>query len=263
MSYISYYGVPTTTDLEGKTFDIERDDGTPLTLKVIVADPVRLTLTCGGAGAAYFEESFTGVSDTVSEAVPSTFGYMPPNSSVTFHATAGQGMMFAGWRLNNAQGTLLSTSAVYTTVVTEDTTVCAVFEGFNEFSISYDGIPTQAGQWRFPGIRENGADVTIIVDVLESTTPDEVDTCYLLRFKDETSDPLRLDMPMVQSIEENDTATLAEISTIIYGFEDNFVMDVGVVQRYTVDFLRVQPSESKNDSPDPSKWSNGYWLMKF
>ena len=102
--------------------------------------------------------------------------------------------------------------------------------------------------------------------------------CYITRtLSDGTVQSLAF--PNVQSIEEVDTVSITEISTIIYGFEDNFVMDLGTVQKFTVTFSRIQPITvndpqkgsneteaafwARVDYTHADEWSNGFWFMAF
>jgi len=105
---------------------------------------------------------------------------------------------------------------------------------------------------------------------LEINDPDEevaAGNCYLVRSNRDGSSVV-LHLPNIQSIEEQDTAMLTEISTIIYGFDDNFVMDLGTTQRFTVTLKRNQPAVVSDDNnyAHSTSWSNGHWfdmLCKF
>lgn len=94
------------------------------------------------------------------------------------------------------------------------------------------------------------------------------DRCYLTRYDSENSLGTSLTLPNVQSIEETDSAMLSEISTIIYGYYNNFVMDLGTVQKYSIVIKRVQPENVLDDTnfDHQLRWSNGHWftmLKKF
>ena len=101
--------------------------------------------------------------------------------------------------------------------------------------------------------------------------------CYLRRYKDDGSADL-FDLPNVQSIEETDSVNITSISTVIYGFDDNFAMDLGTTQRLTVTLKRVQPKNAidtvmiseeevlDTDYANSGNWSNGHWyemLLRF
>ena len=88
--------------------------------------------------------------------------------------------------------------------------------------------------------------------------------CYLMRMDADGSSKTFV-IPYTDAIEEVNTANLVEISSIIYGVDNNFVMDVGTTQSFTVSFTRVQPDEDKydDDSDDPERWSNGKWFQKL
>jgi len=85
--------------------------------------------------------------------------------------------------------------------------------------------------------------------------------CYLVR-NNRNGTATALHLPNIQSIEETDTAMLTEISTIIYGFDDNFVMDLGTTQRFTVTLKRNQPLSVSDDNNylHSEQWSNGHWF---
>lgn len=86
-------------------------------------------------------------------------------------------------------------------------------------------------------------------------------------------------LPMVQSIEDTSNVNLTEISTIVFGAENRFVMDTGTSHRYTVDVIRTTPTGwsvvndmnmrniHKNtwgsDSFDDRTLSNAAWIEMF
>lgn len=69
-----------------------------------------------------------------------------------------------------------------------------------------------------------------------------------------------LDLPIVTSIEMSMTVSLTEMDTIIYGYENKFIIDLGTVQRYNITMERVNPFpyDDSDDAP-PEMWSNGKW----
>ena len=129
--------------------------------------------------------------------------------------------------------------------------------------IRYYGTPTTLGTYDGIMCRDregNLFELTVVVERSGEVDPPE--HCYLLKY-DRNSNATKFVLPLLSSIEEEDTATLAEISTIVYGFDENFVMDLGTVQRYNVDFVRVQPPDYDDTSDDSSRWSNGYYYRKL
>ncbi len=71
---------------------------------------------------------------------------------------------------------------------------------------------------------------------------------------------VRLKMPTIVSIEDGLSASLTEISTMIYGYRNNFCMDLGNTEKITVKYERVNPFPYNDNSTDPEKWSNGKWM---
>lgn len=123
--------------------------------------------------------------------------------------------------------------------------------------IEISGTPRTPGSWE---VSVSGSDAGLLIDVLSSTSMIGTLTRY-----DKDGTAITLELPNIQSIEENDTSTITEISTIIYGYEDNFVMDIGTTQRYTVSFTRVNPTEVTDDLDFAHQhlWSNGHWFRMF
>lgn len=114
------------------------------------------------------------------------------------------------------------------------------------------------------------ADDTRVPEVLpHGSLGDREGNCYISMYTDAySSEPTAvLSLPNIQSIEKSDNAQLTEISTIIYGFDKNFVMDTGTVEKLTVTFTRVQPDYTivDDDFNHQDMWSNGYWfkMLKF
>lgn len=68
-----------------------------------------------------------------------------------------------------------------------------------------------------------------------------------------------LTMPPVRSISTSTSASLTEISTMVYGYRNNFCMDLGTTRRITVRFERVNPFPYNDNSSDTTMWSNGKW----
>ena len=71
-----------------------------------------------------------------------------------------------------------------------------------------------------------------------------------------------LDLPIINSIEMTMTTQLTELDTIIYGYENRFIIDLGTVQRYTLELERVNPFPyNDSNSASPEQWSNGKWYL--
>ena len=71
---------------------------------------------------------------------------------------------------------------------------------------------------------------------------------------------VRLQMPTIVSIEDGLSASLTEISTMIYGYKNNFCMDLGNTEKITFKYERINPFPYNDNSSDPEKWSNGKWM---
>ena len=100
--------------------------------------------------------------------------------------------------------------------------------------------------------------------------------CYIVRYDSEEDTGTALTFPNVQILEETDSAQLTEISTIVYGYDRNFVMDLGTTQKFTLTFERAQPADwdpvddldaetGKYDMnfDNQERWSNGHWYNMF
>lgn len=68
-----------------------------------------------------------------------------------------------------------------------------------------------------------------------------------------------IELPPITSFEYNMQANLTEVSTLIYGYRNNFCMDMGNTLRLTVRCERVNPQPYNDRSSDPTRWSNGKW----
>lgn len=99
-------------------------------------------------------------------------------------------------------------------------------------------------------------------------------TNYLARYNSTDSGGAFLNIPNIKSIEETDSTQLTEVSTIIYGYDRNFIMDTGTTEKLSITFTRVQPDvvvdkvggEYDTNLDNQHKWSNGHWfamLKKF
>ena len=68
-----------------------------------------------------------------------------------------------------------------------------------------------------------------------------------------------IEMPTVVSIDYSIQSNLTEISTMIYGYKNNFCMDLGNTLRLNVKFERINPQPYSDGSDYPEVWSNGKW----
>lgn len=70
-------------------------------------------------------------------------------------------------------------------------------------------------------------------------------------------------LPDIQSVEDTDSVNLAELPTMVYGFENTFVMDTGTQKQFNISFFRVNPDPYDDSSNDQEKWSNGKWYTRL
>lgn len=70
-------------------------------------------------------------------------------------------------------------------------------------------------------------------------------------------------LPDIQSVEDIDSVNLTELPTMVYGFENTFVMDTGTQKRFNIAFYRVNPDPYDDSSNDQEKWSNGKWYTRL
>ena len=67
-------------------------------------------------------------------------------------------------------------------------------------------------------------------------------------------------LPTIQTYEYSFQSSLTEISTMVYGYRNNFCMDLGNTLRINVSFERINPQPYDDyQEEDPTKWSNGKW----
>ena len=129
-----------------------------------------------------------------------------------------------------------------------------------ESYIQYSGRPLTPGRYGpIYCTNDSGGPISLYINVEGLPTSDS--RCSLTRY--DKGGVSVWDIPNVQSIETTDSAQLTEVSTIIYGFDNNFCMDTGTVEKYTITFRRVQPFDCDDGSSDPADWSNGYWFIRF
>lgn len=72
-----------------------------------------------------------------------------------------------------------------------------------------------------------------------------------------------IDLGLLKSIDRTYSVTLNEISTMVYGYRNNFCMDTGVLQKLDVTVERVNPQPYDDSSRDSTKWSNGRWYNEL
>lgn len=73
-------------------------------------------------------------------------------------------------------------------------------------------------------------------------------------------------LPQVVSIDDVITSSLVEKETILYGYKNRFVMDIGTKRTFAVTMVRVNPIDyDDNVTPDydESKMSNNMWWSQF
>lgn len=95
------------------------------------------------------------------------------------------------------------------------------------------------------------------------TTADEKPICLFEIRPNSGSGVTVFHLENVSAIEQADSASLAEISTIVYGSTNNFVMDLGNTRKYELTIIRTNPRNYNNSSSDDRDWSNGHWFARF
>lgn len=95
------------------------------------------------------------------------------------------------------------------------------------------------------------------------TTADEKPICLFEIRPNSGSGVTVFHLENVRTIEQTDSVSLAEISTIVYGSVNNFVMDLGNTRKYELMISRMNPLNYNNSSGDDRDWSNGYWFARF
>ena len=132
---------------------------------------VQLTKT---AGLSMAVGETTGDSDDVEHLVVSLVisgngtatgnGRFEAGQNATLRATPSEGASFVGWKRNNASGELLSSANPYTFPVTENITVCAVFEGGStqNYTIQASANPVAGGSVSGAGSYAAGAQCTLV-----------------------------------------------------------------------------------------------------
>ena len=66
-------------------------------------------------------------------------------------------------------------------------------------------------------------------------------------------------LPPLSNIEVAYYANLSELPTIVMGFRNNFIIDLGTTLKISLTMKRVNPRNYDDSSSDPDRWSNGKW----
>ena len=243
-------------------------------------DPATIPATQSYTGAVT-EYTFT-VSTVVPVKTGSTFSYWQDSDgniyvggqSVTVSASSGGGTVFSKVLtavfggsitvnfsiLDGYEGTPVA-SSVYPTSMVLDTPTLSSFP-----------IPVM-----LPGKVYNGWNHyvgNLLVKVTTSTILTDDETLYIDASDEDTCGAtftfarkengivksVTYHLPMVQSIEDTTNVNLTEISTIVYGTENRFVMDTGTSQKYVLDVIRTTPSGWSSSTDDTEEdLHNYYW----
>lgn len=73
----------------------------------------------------------------------------------------------------------------------------------------------------------------------------------------------RLYLPIIKKISDTMSASLVEMDTILFGYRNKFVMDMGTKQSFTLSCERITPADYDDTSDDPAKFSNAKWWQYF
>lgn len=242
-SYGAYASFPNTLNRRGYRFLgwNTKSNGTGVTVdsSTIVSNAANHTLYAQWSTQIYNEIYNVSVVTNISE---NKYYEVNKGSSVSLsvsNITAGSstdisssGLTFNGWyRYKNGIAVRLSTASTYNLTPSEDMTV------YMHWTKSSSG----------GGYDTNKPMVS-----------------YLKRTCNGITD--YMDLPIIESIDEMYQSTLFEKPTIIYGYKNNFVMDLGTRRNITVTVSRVQPKSwqrSYDSSSNPANWSNGFWVSQL
>lgn len=257
---IQYYGLITELPEEDAFLEVTAD-GQDRLVQVKFADSYSLTLYVDEGGSVKVSDVLGR--EATADSSAALFMIMPSEQPVTVVATSETGYKFIGWQVGTVTP---SQNKTFTFTMSANTVLRAVFERSEEdYAIQYFGTPTDAGEYTLQAVDKEGKEVKVIVEVRDTVPVGPKHPCYLIRY-DKNGAQKVFYLPNVQSIEEVDSVKITEISSIIYGFDNNFVMDLGVTQSYTINIKRAQPSgwEYTDDwSDDQDKWSNGKWFTEL
>ena len=70
-------------------------------------------------------------------------------------------------------------------------------------------------------------------------------------------------LPTISNIETAYYANLSELPTIIMGFRNNFIIDLGTTEKISLTMKRVNPRSYNDNSSNPDNWSNGKWYREL
>jgi len=270
---VQYYGLITELPEEDAFLEVTAD-GQDRLVQVKFADSYSLTVYVDEGGSITLYDILGR--ETTADHSAALFTIMPSEQPVTAIAAPENGYKFIGWEIGSV---IPSKNKTFTFTMTDNTVLRALFEKTQEaYALQYSGTPTEAGEYELQCQDAEGNDVKVIVYVKDTAPPITEYSCYLTRYdKDGSSKTMYL--PNIQVIEEDDNAQVTEISTIIYGFDDNFAMDLGTVQSFAVTFDRVQPKKVEDPEWDPGytkdmffgnvdytkqdEWSNAFWFEAF
>lgn len=140
--------------------------------------------------------------------------------------------------------------------------------------------------WRFPStiwdgfvqrgwfIKDEEGQITIPVD--QNTLFFADTTVYALWDSEQGADDLlcylekrisgevtRVVFPIVTSIDDSFTANLVEMETIVFGYANRFVTDMGTKRSFTLNVKRINPMPYDDESEDPRLHSNAKWWKSF
>lgn len=89
-------------------------------------------------------------------------------------------------------------------------------------------------------------------------------TCYIeRRLSKYGDDSVRMYLPTVTSIEDTITSNLIQKDTLMFGYENKFISDLGNSRRLIVSVERANPMPYDDLSGNPDDWSNGKWYKSF
>lgn len=71
------------------------------------------------------------------------------------------------------------------------------------------------------------------------------------------------DLPPISNIEVSFYTNLSELPTVVMGFRNNFIMDLGNTQKISLTMKRTNPRSYNENSSSPDDWSNGKWYREL
>lgn len=88
--------------------------------------------------------------------------------------------------------------------------------------------------------------------------------CYIeKRLSRYADDVERIYIPNVTSIEDITTVSLTQVDTLMFGYENKYLSDLGTSRRLIVNVERPNPMPYNDSSSNPWEWSNGKWFKAF